>query len=184
MDLSWLHTSLILSINSLIPSPHFLMQYTTINHAITIICSATELGFQKSCPFTQTSGVSSVFAGREPTIVPSISPLAAEAAQKMFDTLSEALCLILINNYRLPYILHLLDDFPVNPTTPPPHFDLIITKKAFLDLNVPLSQEKFLRPKHLHRVFRHQPGLSFLSSFSVYRKIYHIRKANGSYYPS
>ena len=43
-----------------------------------------------------------------------------KSSPKIFDSLSEALCWILLNKYRLPYIVHLLDDFlTVTPSSSP-----------------------------------------------------------------
>ncbi len=35
-----------------------------------------------------------------------------KSSPKIFDMLSEALCWILQNNHAIPYLIHLLDDFP------------------------------------------------------------------------
>ena len=66
--------------------------------------------------------------------------------QKIFDSLSEALCRILTNNYSLPYILHLLDHFLV-VTAPfsPPRLRLTTLAKVFSEFCDPLSEEKNLR---------------------------------------
>lgn len=66
---------------------------------------------------------------------------------KIFDSLSEALCWILINNHRLPYVLHLLDNFLiVTPASAPPHSGLSTLVKVFSELGIPLSKEKTLGP--------------------------------------
>lgn len=69
------------------------------------------------------------------------------SSPKIFDSLSEALCWILINNHRLPYVLHLLYDFLIiTPQSAPPHSGLSTFVKVFSDLGVPFSKEKTLGP--------------------------------------
>ncbi|XP_067451991.1 uncharacterized protein [Thunnus thynnus] len=66
-----------------------------------------------------------------------------KSSPKIFDSLSEALCWILLNNHKPPYVIHLLDDFltVTSPASPPSH-SLSTLKSAFLQLGVPLSPEK------------------------------------------
>ncbi|XP_007540736.2 uncharacterized protein LOC103129532 [Poecilia formosa] len=62
------------------------------------------------------------------------------------DTLSGALCWILLNVSRLPSVLHLLDDFLlIDPPSSPPT-SLQTLKDLFLRVGVPLSREKTLGP--------------------------------------
>ncbi|KAG1935441.1 hypothetical protein F2P79_019279 [Pimephales promelas] len=69
------------------------------------------------------------------------------SSPKIFDSLSEALCWILIDNHRLPYVLHLLDDFLIiTPAFTPPYAGLSSLIKVFSELGVPLSKEKTLGP--------------------------------------
>ena len=69
------------------------------------------------------------------------------SSPKIFDSLSEALCWILINNHRLPYVLHLLDDFLiVTPPSSPPRHGLSTLIQTFSDLGIPLSEEKTSGP--------------------------------------
>ena len=43
------------------------------------------------------------------------------SSPKIVDTLSEALCWILLNNYKVPFLVHLLDDFlTITPHTDSP----------------------------------------------------------------
>ncbi|XP_014832849.1 PREDICTED: uncharacterized protein LOC106910693 [Poecilia mexicana] len=62
------------------------------------------------------------------------------------DTLSGALCWILLNISRLPSVLHLLDDFLLidSPSSPPTSLQTL--KDLFLRVGVPLSREKTLGP--------------------------------------
>ena len=64
----------------------------------------------------------------------------------IFNSLSEALCWILLNVCKLPFVLHLLDDFLLVdfPSSQSPI--LSILKQIFSDVGVPLSAEKTLGP--------------------------------------
>lgn len=66
-----------------------------------------------------------------------------KSSPKIFDSLSEALCWILINNHKLPYVLLYLDDFLI---ITPPHSGLSTLIKVFSELGVPLSKEKTIGP--------------------------------------
>ncbi len=85
-----------------------------------------------------------LWCGAVPTTSPSGSPLAAKAAQNS-NSLSEALCWILSNTYKLPFLIHLLDDFlVVTPPLSPPASGLTALKSASANLSVPLSEDKSL----------------------------------------
>lgn len=64
----------------------------------------------------------------------------------IFNSLSEALCWILLNVCKLLFILHLLDDFLLIdfPNSQSPTLDIL--KQVFSDVGVPLSAEKTLGP--------------------------------------
>ena len=65
------------------------------------------------------------------------------SSPNIFNKLSEALCWILYNNYRLPFILHLLDDFLViDFPNGQPERSIDTVKHVFAKLGVPLSIEK------------------------------------------
>ena len=69
------------------------------------------------------------------------------SSPRIFDTLSEALCWILYNTYKLPFVLHLLDDFLVVdfPSSPPAR-SISTVKNLFKELGVPLSEQKTVGP--------------------------------------
>ncbi|XP_017162018.1 uncharacterized protein LOC103469647 [Poecilia reticulata] len=70
------------------------------------------------------------------------------SSPKIFDSLPEALCWILINTYKLPYVIHLLDDFlVVTPPSSPPRSGLNALTQAFSQLGIPLSEEKTVGPR-------------------------------------
>ncbi len=69
------------------------------------------------------------------------------SSPKMFDTLSEVLCWILQNNYAVPYLVHLLDDFlTITPNNFPPAIHLAKVQEVSSKLGVLLSPEKTSGP--------------------------------------
>ncbi|KAK7938714.1 hypothetical protein WMY93_002040 [Mugilogobius chulae] len=98
-DLSSPHKSETPSINSLIPAKDFSMQYVTIDHAISLICLAGRGAWLAKADIVN-------------------------ASPKIFDSLFEGLCWILVNNFKLPYVLHLLGDFLVVTPSSPPHYEV------------------------------------------------------------
>ncbi|XP_062282481.1 uncharacterized protein LOC133987208 [Scomber scombrus] len=156
IDFSSPHGSTVPSINSLIPSPDFSMWYATIDHAISLIRLAGQGAWLSKADITSAFkvlpthpnywhlfGVSwkgaYYFAVR--------LTFGCKSSPKIFDSLSEALCWILINNCKLPYVVHLLDDFlTVTPPFSPPAHGLTTLTAAFCDLGVPLSPEKTQGP--------------------------------------
>ncbi|XP_078142279.1 uncharacterized protein LOC144539879 [Centroberyx gerrardi] len=156
MDLSSPHGSHIPSINSVIPSPDFSMQYATIDHAITLIRLAGRGAWLSKAAITSAFKVLPIhpdfwrFFGvcwKGAYYFSVRLTFGCRSSPRIFDSLSEALCWILTNNHRLPYILHLLDDFlVVTPPASPPHLGLTTLTKVFSELGVPLSEEKTSGP--------------------------------------
>lgn len=69
------------------------------------------------------------------------------SSPKIFDSLSESLCWILLNNCKLPFVLHLLDEFLlVDYPNAEPGRCMYALKQTFERLGVPLSEEKTLGP--------------------------------------
>lgn len=64
----------------------------------------------------------------------------------IFNSLSEALCWILLNVCKLTFVLHLLDDFLLIDFPSSQSSILNILKQIFSDIGVPLSAEKTLGP--------------------------------------
>ncbi|XP_078143999.1 uncharacterized protein LOC144542156 [Centroberyx gerrardi] len=156
IDLSSPHGSHIPSINSVIPSPDFSMQYATIDHAITLIRLAGRGAWLSKADITSAFKVLPIhpdfwhFFGvcwKGAYYFSVRLTFGCRSSPRIFDSLSEALCWILTNNHRLPYILHLLDDFlVVTPPASPPHLALTTLTKVFSELGVPLSEEKTSGP--------------------------------------
>ncbi len=61
--------------------------------------------------------------------------------------LSEAICWILANNYSVPHLIHLLDDFLIiSPPDAIPAKNITTVQGIFTELGVPIAQEKSLGP--------------------------------------
>ena len=152
IDLSSPHNSTVPSINSLIPSPDFSLHYTTVSHAISLIRLAGRGAWLAKADITSAFKVlplhpdfwhlfgvrwkgNHYFAVR--------LTFGCKSSPKLFDNLSELLCWILLNNYRIPFLTHLLDDFLTvdYPSSPPAH-SLTCLKTAFTTLGVPLAEDK------------------------------------------
>ncbi|XP_041649188.1 uncharacterized protein LOC121513473 [Cheilinus undulatus] len=157
IDLSSPHGSSTPSINSLIPSLDFSMHYSTIDHAISLIHLAGQGAWLSKADITSAFKVLPIhpdfwhlfgvrwkgayyFAVR--------LTFGCKSSPKIFDSLSEALdCWILLKKHKLPYIIHLLDDFlTVTPPSSSPFHGLNVLSSSFKELGVPLSLEKTQGP--------------------------------------
>ncbi len=92
------------------------------------------------------------------------------SSPKIFDSLSEALCSILTNNYRLPYILHLLDNFHI--VTPPSSPWAYYSQKSFLRLILTSVKYQFIL-RAAHNSGHHNRIADSLSDFS-FQKFRHL----------
>ncbi|XP_030253189.1 uncharacterized protein LOC115569298 [Sparus aurata] len=152
IDLSSPHSSPVPSINSLIPSPDFSMHYATIDHAISLISTAGQGAWLAKADITSAFKVIPIHPDfwhlfgvqwRGAYYFAVRLTFGCKSSPKIFDSLSEALCWILLNKHRLPYVVHLLDDFlTVTPSSSPPSHGLTTLISAFNELGVPLSPEK------------------------------------------
>ncbi|XP_076583733.1 uncharacterized protein LOC143319050 [Chaetodon auriga] len=157
IDLSSPHGSSVPSINSLIPSPDFSMQYSTIDHAISLIHLADQGAWLSKADITSAFKVLPIhpdfwhlfgvhwkgayyFAVR--------LTFGCKSSPKIFDSLAESLCWILTNNHKVPYVIHLLDDFlTISPPSSPPAKALTTLTTTFHELGVPISPDKTEGPK-------------------------------------
>ncbi|CAM4460001.1 unnamed protein product [Leuciscus chuanchicus] len=177
IDLSSPHGSHIPSINSIIPAPDFSMKYASIDQAITLIRKAGHGARLSKADITSAFKVLPIhpefwrFFGifwKGAYYFSVCLTFGCRSSPKIFDSLSEALCWILINNHRLPYVLHLLDDFLIiTPTSAPPHSGLSTLVTVFSRTRRTPFKREDLRALHLHRVSRHHPRLHLLPSIST-----------------
>ncbi len=128
IDLSSPHNSPFPSINSLIPLEEFSLHYHDIDQAITLIKTAGRGAWLAKIDITSTFKIMPIhpdfwhlFGIRwQKNIFFSVRlTFGCRSSPKIFDMLSEAICWILSNNYDVPYLVHLLDDFLIiSPPTP------------------------------------------------------------------
>ena len=161
IDLSAPHSSSrprpnVQSINSLIPLPPFSLCYASVDHAISLIKVAGKGAWLSKADITDAFKVMPLHTSqwhlfgvswRGKLYFSVRLPFGSRSSPKIFDTLSEALCWILLNNHRLPFVLHLLDDFLlIDFPSAEPARSISTLKQVFSDLGVPLSAEKTLGP--------------------------------------
>ena len=71
----------------------------------------------------------------------------SRSSPKIFDTLSEAVCWILQNNYDVESVLHLLDDFlTIDAPDSIPYRTMAVLTLVFNKLGIPLSTHKSVGP--------------------------------------
>lgn len=156
IDLSAPHHDEVQSINSLIPLPPFSLYYASIDDAIKLIKQAGRRAWLSKADITDAFKVMPLHPSqwhlfgvkwREKFYFAVRLTFGCRSSPKIFDTLSEALCWILLNNCKLPFVLHLLDDFLLvdYPHAKPDHA-IITLKDTFKNLGVPLSEEKTSGP--------------------------------------
>ncbi|XP_073685379.1 uncharacterized protein [Garra rufa] len=152
IDLSSPHNSPFPSINSLIPLEEFSLHYHDVDQATTLIKKAGRGAWLAKVDITSAFKVMPIhpdfwhlfgirwknefyFAVR--------LTFGCGSSPKIFNTLLEAICWILSNNYNLPYLIHLLDNFLIiSPPDSVPAAHLLTTQKLFSELGVPLAQDK------------------------------------------
>ncbi|KAL0160929.1 hypothetical protein M9458_044654, partial [Cirrhinus mrigala] len=152
IDLSSPHNSPFPSINSLIRLEEFSLHYHYVDQAITLIKDAGRGAWLAKVDITSAFKVMPIhpdfwhlfgirwknefyFAVR--------LTFGCRSSPKIFETLSEAICWILSNNYNIPYLIHLLDDFLiVSPPDSVPAAHLLTIQKLFSELGIPLAQDK------------------------------------------
>lgn len=71
----------------------------------------------------------------------------SRSSPKIFDNLSIAICWIASHNYKIPIILHLLDDFlTIQPPGSSGERTMALLTMIFNKLNIPISQKKTVGP--------------------------------------
>ena len=142
IDLSAPRRGPVPSINGLIPSPDYSLAYTTIDHAISLICGAWVAKADITTSFKVLPIHPDYWAYFgvcwEDSYYFSVRlAFSCKSSPRLFDCLSEALSWILLNESKVPFLVHLLDDF-----LPPPAQGLHALTTVFSQLGVPLSLEK------------------------------------------
>ncbi len=155
VDLSSPHNSTVPSINSLIPLDEFSLRYHDIEQAVELIKIAGHGAWLAKIDITSAFKVMPIhpdawhlfgvqWAGKFYFAVR--LTFGFKSSPKIFDMLSEAICWILSNNYAIPHLIHLLDDFLI--ISPPEAIPAPISSqsKIFSELGIPIAQEKTLGP--------------------------------------
>ncbi len=156
VDLSSPHNSTVPSINSLIPLDEFSLRYHDIEQAVELIKIAGQAAWLAKIDITSAFKVMPIhpdawhlfgiqWAGKFYFAVR--LTFGCKSSPKIFDMLSEAICWILSNNYAIPHLIHLLDDFLIiSPPEAIPAAHILTVQKVFSELGIPIAQEKTLGP--------------------------------------
>lgn len=154
-DMSSPHSDSIASVNEYIPSEPFSLHYASVDNAIQLIKLAGQGAWLAKADITDAFKIIPIhpsdwalfgvkwkakfyFAVR--------LAFGCRSSPKIFNCLSEALCWILLNVCKLPFVLHLLDDFLLVDFPSPKTLVLDTLKRVFSDVGVPLSKEKTVGP--------------------------------------
>ncbi|XP_065126277.1 uncharacterized protein [Paramisgurnus dabryanus] len=155
-DLSSPHSSPLPSINSLIPLEEFSLNYHDIDQAITLIKNAGRSAWMAKVDITSAFKIMPIhpdfwhlfgICWRNKFYFSVRLTFRCRSSPKIFDMLSEAICWILSNNYAIPHVVHLLDDFLIiSPPDNLPAAHLSTVQGVFQKLGIPLAQEKTASP--------------------------------------
>ncbi|XP_063297879.1 uncharacterized protein LOC134586340 [Pelobates fuscus] len=155
IDLSAPHSSTTPSLNSLIPSSEFSLQYATVDNAIQAILEAGRAAWLSK------TDISNAF--KLLPLHPSLWHLhgvwwkglyyfanrltfGAKSSPKLFDIFAETLCWLLLNICCCPVVIHYLDDFlTVEKQDTIPH-SINKTVALFKTLGVPVAENKTVGP--------------------------------------
>ena len=147
------------SLNELIDKDQFSLSYVKLDDAIRIIKSLGHKSWLCKVDIKD--------AFKQIPIHPSLWPLhgvkwegnyyfytrlvfGSRSSPKIFDTLSQAITWIAHNNYHVPNILHLLDDFlTIDSPSEEPLRTMSLLSHIFNSLGVPLAQHKTAGPAHV-----------------------------------
>ncbi|KAG1927366.1 proline-rich protein 36-like [Pimephales promelas] len=156
VDLSAPHKSMFPSINSLIPLNEFSLKYHDVDHAIDLIKIVGRGAWLAKIDITSAFKVMPIhpdswhlFGVRwhEKFYFAVRLTFGCKSSPKIFDMLSEAVCWILSNNYAIPHLIHLLDDFLIiSPPGAIPAAQILTVQKVFSELGIPIAQEKTMGP--------------------------------------
>ncbi len=156
IDLSSPHNSTVPCINSLILLNEFSLRYHDIEQAVELIKITGRGAWLAKLDITSTFKVMPIhpdawhlfgirWLGKYYFAVR--LTFGCKSSPKIFDMLSEAVCWILSNNYAIPHLIHLLDDFlVVSPPDAIPAAHILTVQKVFSELGIPIAQEKTMGP--------------------------------------
>ena len=155
-DLSAPRSGPISSVNSLIPPVPFSLHYATVDNAVRLIKLAGQGAWLSKADITDAFKIVPIHPSQwhlfgikwESKFYFAVRlTFGCRSSPCIFNMVSEALCWILLNNTRLPSVLHLLDDFLlIDPPLDRSGSSLSKLKRLFSQLGVPLSEEKTSGP--------------------------------------
>ncbi|XP_039528978.1 uncharacterized protein LOC120480100 [Pimephales promelas] len=154
-DMSSPHSNSVASVNECIPSEPFSLYYASVDDAIHLIKLAGYGAWLAKADITDAFKIMPIhpsdwhlFGVKWESLFYFAVRLTfgSRSSPNIFNCLSEALCWILLNVCKLPFVLHLLDDFLLIdfPSTQSSVLDSL--KSLFSDVGVPLSIEKTMGP--------------------------------------
>ncbi len=180
IDLSAPHNSPFPSINSLIPLDEFSLKYHDIDHAIDMLKIVGHGAWMAKIDITSAFKVMPIHPDSwhlfgvcwNGKFYFSVRlTFGCKSSPKIFDMLSEAVCWILSNNYAIPHLIHLLDDF-FNNLASRCHSSSAhpFSSKSFFRARYPHCPGKNYGPCHFHRVPGDQFRLSQIPGISAQGK--------------
>ena len=156
IDLSAPRKGTVESINDIIPKDQFSLAYSSVDHAIKLIsiagrgawlAKADIVDAFKVIPLHPSQWHLFCIRWRDKFYFSVRLTFGCRSSPSLFNNLSEALCWILLNEDKLPFVLHLLDDFLlIDFPSPEPSNVLDRLTRTFNRLGVPLSEEKTIGP--------------------------------------
>ncbi|XP_041920582.1 uncharacterized protein LOC121684588 [Alosa sapidissima] len=156
-DMSSPHSDIWSSVNEMIPLEPFSLHYASVDNAICLIKIAGRGALLAKADITDAFKVMPIHPADWPLFCVKWQSnfyfavrltFGCRSSPHIFNCLSEALCWILLNVCRLPFVLHLLDDFLLIDFPAGSSSGLDVLRAVFLELGVPLSAEKTLGPVH------------------------------------
>ncbi|XP_076158563.1 uncharacterized protein LOC143141734 [Alosa pseudoharengus] len=150
-DMSSPHSDTIASVNECIPQQPFSLYYASVDNAIHLIKIAGHGSWLAKADITDAFKVMPIHPADwhlfgvkwESKFYFAVRlTFGCRSSPYIFNCLSEALCWILLNVSKLPFVLHLLDDFLLIDFPSPETSVLDCLKQVFHDVGVPLSIEK------------------------------------------
>ncbi|KAK7891090.1 hypothetical protein WMY93_023053 [Mugilogobius chulae] len=156
LDNSAPHSGDVSSVNSLIPLTPFSLFYASVDHAISLIKFAGRGAWLAKADISDAFKIVPIHPSQwhlfgmkwESKFYFAVRlTFGCRSSPALFNQISEALCLILLHNLRLPFVLHLLNDFLlIDPPSRSPGPSLPKLVRLFRHLGVPLSDEKTVGP--------------------------------------
>ena len=144
------------SLNELIDKEEFSLSYVTIDNAIQKIkelgreawlCKVDVRDAFKLVPIKETLWPYHGVKWNNKYYFYTRLVFGSRSSPKIFDSLSEAVCWILQNNYDIQHVLHLLDDFlTIDAPDAIPERTMAILTLVFKKLGIPLSTHKTVGP--------------------------------------